>query len=64
MLVDKSIKDLGEQFQNLFADVLKGGVKPIGKFLFNGTCRTLDSSQFAGILTTWYRLDCDSESFI
>ena len=34
MLVDKlGLKDLGEQFQNLFADTLKGGIAPIGKFL-------------------------------
>ena len=33
-LVDKfQLKDLGEQFQNLFADTLKGGIAPIGKFL-------------------------------
>ena len=38
-LVDKlGLKDLGEQFQNLFADTLKGGVAPIGSIL-NGTCR-------------------------
>ena len=33
-LVDKfGLTDLGKQFQNLFADTLKGGIAPIGKFL-------------------------------
>ena len=32
-MISLELKDLGEQFQNLFADTLKGGVKPIGHFL-------------------------------
>ena len=47
-LVDKfQLKDLGEQFQNLFADVLKGGIAPIGKFLMGPAGI---AAAFAGIL--------------
>ena len=48
ILVDKlGLKDLGEQFQNLFADTLKGGVKPIGAFLMGPAGI---AAAFAGIL--------------
>mgnify|MGYP003114607485 CR=1 FL=1 len=47
-LVDKfQLKDLGEQFQNLFADTLKGGIAPIGKFLMGPAGI---AAAFAGIL--------------
>ena len=47
-LVDKfQLKDLGEKFQDLFADVLKGGIAPIGKFLMGPTGI---AAAFAGIL--------------
>ena len=47
-LVDKfQLKDLGEQFQNLFADTLKGGIAPIGRFLMGPSGI---AAAFAGIL--------------
>ena len=47
-LVDKfQLKDLGEKFQDLFADVLKGGIAPIGKFLMGPAGI---AAAFAGIL--------------
>ena len=47
-LVDKfGLADLGKQFQNLFADTLKGGVKPIGAFLMGPAGI---AAAFAGIL--------------
>ena len=47
-LVDKfQLKDLGKQFQDLFADTLKGGIAPIGKFLMGPAGI---AAAFAGIL--------------
>ena len=47
-LVDKfQLKDLGEKFKDLFGDVLKGGIAPIGKFLMGPTGI---AAAFAGIL--------------
>ena len=47
-LVDKfGLADLGKQFQNLFADTLKGGIAPIGKFLMGPAGI---AAAFAGIL--------------
>ena len=47
-LVDKfQLNDLGEQLQNLFADTLKGGIAPIGKFLMGPAGI---AAAFAGIL--------------
>ena len=47
-LVDKfGLKNLGDQFKNIFADTLKGGIKPIGKFLMGPAGI---AAAFAGIL--------------
>ena len=47
-LVDKfGLTDLGKQFQNLFADTLKAGIAPIGKFLMGPAGI---AAAFAGIL--------------
>jgi hypothetical protein len=37
-IIDKfGLSNLGDQFKNIFADTLKGGIKPIGKFLMGPT---------------------------
>ena len=47
-LVDKfQLKDLGEKFKDLFGDVLKEGIAPIGRFLMGPTGI---AAAFAGIL--------------